>query len=92
MRYLAVVVSLLLTSCGPQSPAFFNLSSAETMDFKFQLGDLVYVRVNQDKVCRGYVAELYRTSYNHYKISPLICDGKQFYDLWVPEYDLADQI
>lgn len=57
--------------------------------FKYQVGDLVHVRVDQHKDCRGYVTAYFTTGVNHYKITGIICNGKKFYNLWVPEHDIS---
>lgn len=88
MKYL-ILILFLVSSCGTGEIASINLNQQAPSGFKYRLGELVYVRVNMNTLCRGYVADLFSTSFNHYKISPLICNGKQFYDLWVPEYDIS---
>jgi hypothetical protein len=71
---------LMLLGCG---------STVGGTEYKYQVGDLVHVRVDNDKYCRGYVSAYFSTGINHYKISPIICNGKKFYDLWVPEHDIS---
>lgn len=89
MKQYLLPIFMLISGCGINDSASFQLNSPSANTFKYRIGELVNVRVNTTTICRGYIAESFFTSYNHYKISPIICNGKQFYDLWVPEYDIS---
>lgn len=53
--------------------------------FSYKIGDLVRVRMGESVVCRGYVAEAVATQLNRYRISPIICRGMKYYNVWVNE-------
>jgi len=54
-------------------------------EFLYKIGDLVRVRIGETTVCRGYVAEAIATQLNRYRISPIICRGMKYYNVWVNE-------
>lgn len=77
------LIAALLFFCGAAS-ASFNYDA-----FRYSLGELVYVKIGDSTVCRGYVAEAVATEINRYRISPIICRGMEYYNVWVNENDIS---